>query len=81
MKYLAARYHEKQVRKGDIPLPYIVHPQAVVTALLEWGENLHSDAVAMGWGHDLLEDTTVSESEIIAASSENVFESHFTCTV
>lgn len=74
MKYLAARCHENQCRKGDIPLPYIVHPQTVVTALLEWGENLHSDAVAMGWGHDLLEDTTVSESEIIAASSENVLE-------
>ena len=74
MKYLAARCHGNQRRKGDIPLPYIVHPQAVVTALLEWGEVLHSDAVDIGWGHDLLEDTTVSESEIVAAAGERVLE-------
>ena len=39
--------------------PYIVHPQAVVGLLEEWGYDCRDDfvTVAVGWGHDLIEET------------------------
>ena len=75
MMELARKWHEGQFRKapeGEIPPPYIVHPEAVVKNLLDWGEPEDSEAVAIAWGHDLLEDTKVSEAEILAASNETV---------
>jgi hypothetical protein len=74
MKNLAARYHEGQFRKGPEGLPYIVHPQAVAEKLISWGEDPGSPAVSAAWGHDLLEDTTVTEKEIIGTAGEYVLE-------
>lgn len=74
MRKLAETYHAGQVRKGDVPLPYIVHPQAVAETLLAWGEPSSSPAVAVAWGHDLLEDTVVTDAEIVAAGGEYVLE-------
>lgn len=74
MKALAEKYHDGQFRKGEERLPYIVHPQAVAATLVSWGEPENSVAVSAAWGHDLLEDTTVTESEIIAASSQEVLD-------
>ena len=39
--------------------PYIVHPQAVVELLKKWGYNETADfvTIAVGWGHDLIEET------------------------
>ena len=74
MKALAEKYHDGKFRKGDERLPYIVHPQAVAATLVSWGEPENSVAVSAAWGHDLLEDTTVTESEIIAASSQEVLD-------
>lgn len=39
--------------------PYIVHPRAVVKLLEKWGYNEAADFVTMavGWGHDLIEET------------------------
>ena len=75
MMKLARKWHAGQFREaqeGEIPPPYIVHPEAVVKNLLDWGEPEDSEAVAIAWGHDLLEDTKVPEAEILAASSETV---------
>ncbi|MBE6374206.1 MAG: hypothetical protein E7055_19340 [Lentisphaerae bacterium] len=75
MMELARKWHKGQFRKApkdEIPPPYIVHPEAVVKNLLDWGEPEDSEAVAIAWGHDLLEDTKVSEAEILAASNETV---------
>lgn len=72
MKNLATKYHAGQFRKGEAKLPYIVHPQAVAETLLAWGENPDSPAIMIAWGHDLLEDTQVSEAEIIAAAGKEV---------
>ena len=75
MMELARKWHEGQFRKapeGEIPPPYIVHPEAVVKNLLEWGEPEDSEAAAIAWGHDLLEDTKVSDADILAASNETV---------
>ena len=74
MKKLAEKYHANQTRKGEGNIPYIVHPQAVVQKLLSWGANPDSDIIKVAWGHDLLEDTTVTENEIIAAANENVLD-------
>ncbi len=76
MKYLAEKYHNGQFRKSNdessCKVPYIVHPQMVAETLLEWGEEVNSTAVMTAWGHDLLEDTCVTEDEIIAASNKDV---------
>ena len=75
MMKLAQKWHEGQFRravKGEPPVPYFEHPKAVVRALLDWGEPGDSAAVAVAWGHDLLEDTAVPESEILAASNAGV---------
>lgn len=72
MKELAAKYHTGQIWEGEVKRPYIVHPQGIVQKLLDWGELPSSTAIPMAWGHDLLEDTTVSEAEILAASNEVV---------
>ena len=69
---LAEKYHAGQFRDGGNGVPYIVHPAAVVKTLREWGEPEDSPAIAMAWGHDLLEDTTVSEEEILAAAGDRV---------
>ncbi len=74
MKKLAEKYHSTQTRKGKDKIPYIVHPEAVVNKLLRWGEDVSSLAVAMAWGHDLMEDTTVSDSEILEAGGKEVFD-------
>ena len=72
MRKLAEKYHAGQMRDGDEGIPYIEHPRAVVQNLLVWGEERESPAVLMAWGHDLLEDTAVSDAELLAASDETV---------
>lgn len=74
MKNLAVKYHKGQYRKSNdnTRIPYIVHPQAVAETLLVWGEPADSPAISVAWGHDLLEDTKVTDAEIIAVSDENV---------
>ena len=74
MRKLAEKYHAGQFRRGKEQLPYIVHPQAVAETLQKWGEDKNSIAVQIAWGHDLLEDTAVSESEILAVSSSEVLQ-------
>lgn len=73
MKKLAKFGHAGQFRDGvDSNVPYIEHPKAVVRNLLEWGEPEDSPAVGIAWGHDLLEDTRVTEEEILAAGGEEI---------
>ena len=74
MRKLAEKYHAGQFRKGEGNIPYIVHPQAVAETLQKWGENSDSPAIMIAWGHDLLEDTTVSDTEIIAVAGEKVLQ-------
>ena len=75
MKQLAEKKHGGQfrnVRKGEVAIPYIRHPESVAKNLLDWGEPEDSVAIGIAWGHDLLEDTETSLDEIIAASDETV---------
>ena len=72
MKKLAEKYHAGQPRKGEGNIPYIVHPRAVAEMLITWGAAEDSAIVQMAWGHDLLEDTTVTKEEILAVSSLEV---------
>ena len=66
MKALAERGHEGQVRK-DGKTPYAEHPRAVAALLARWGVD-DAATLAIAWGHDLLEDTDVSEAEIRRAA-------------
>ena len=72
MKNLAEKYHAGKFRKGEGNIPYIVHPQAVVETLIGWGEAPDSPVISIAWGHDLLEDTKVTETEIAAVSDAAV---------
>jgi len=74
MEELARKWHEGQFRRGPERLPYIVHPEAVVARLRQWGYDETADAatLAVAWGHDLLEDTKCSETEILAAGGAEV---------
>ena len=77
MMNLAQKWHEGQSRreaKGEPPVPYFKHPEAVVLNLLEWGEPEGSAAVSIAWGHDLLEDTKVPAADILAASNAEVLD-------
>jgi len=62
------------MRRGEPAVPYIVHPQNIVDMLAACGEPAESSAVSIAWGHDLLEDTVVSESEIIRAAGREVLD-------
>lgn len=66
MRALAERGHEGQLRK-DGRTPYIEHPRAVVALLRSW-RVADGETLAVAWGHDLLEDTAVTEDEILAAA-------------
>ena len=53
MKQLAEKKHEGQfrnVRKGEVAIPYIRHPESVAKNLLDWGEPEDSVAIGIAWG-------------------------------
>lgn len=66
--------HQGQFREGAGHIPYIVHPASVVIRLKRWGytEEKNPNVLAIGWGHDLLEDTEVPEWEIAALTNGEV---------
>lgn len=66
MKALAERGHAGQLRK-DGSTPYVEHPRAVVALLRRW-RVADAETFAVAWGHDLLEDTDVTESDILEAA-------------
>lgn len=72
MESLARKWHEGQYRKGPERTPYIEHPKAVVGQLKEWGysEKNEPAILAIAWGHDLLEDTSVTVDELLAVCGE-----------
>lgn len=72
VRALAERYHDGQTRDNKVT-PYITHPAAVVERLRSWGldeANGDEDAIslAVGWGHDLLEDTAITSGELEAVA-------------
>jgi len=60
-------------RNGKGHVPYIEHPRAVVRQLREWGmtDTENPVALAVAWGHDLIEDTKVPASAILNAGKEH----------
>ncbi len=72
MESLARKWHEGQYRKGPERTPYIEHPKAVVGQLKEWeySEENEPAILAIAWGHDLLEDTSVTVDELLAVCGE-----------
>ena len=72
MARLAMIAHNGVNRDGPGNVPYIVHPHAVVSMLKSWGYTESDDAVtiAVAWGHDVLEDTDMPESEILRVCGE-----------
>lgn len=56
---IATKAHEGQYRKGG-EIPYITHPQRVAKRV-----EGDKEAEAVAWLHDVLEDTDVSEQELL----------------
>lgn len=66
---LALKYHEKQLY-GD--KPYIYHIDSVVDSIVrKWG-NGNKDLLAIAALHDIIEDTEVTESDLIAFVGKDV---------
>ena len=78
MEELATKYHAKQFRNKDERIPYTEHTFGVASILTSAFEvtkecddpSLIEDMKNAGIGHDLIEDTEVTEEEIVAASNE-----------
>jgi len=66
MAEAAKAIHEKGIhpfRRGPAKLPYIMHPQAVVAMLKEWGFTAEGDpmTICVGWAHDMIEEASDRE--------------------
>ena len=59
----ALRAHDSQVRKGDGETPYIVHPVTVALILSRYADD--EDTIVAGLLHDTLEDTSLTEADIL----------------
>lgn len=68
---LAYKYHKDQTRKGDDGA-YLPHPIMVAIILAKNGFSV--EIIAAGFCHDLLEDTSCSEKEILDACGRYVLE-------
>ena len=64
MERTARKWHKGQFRK-DGKTPYIEHPKTVATLMNEWGFGPGRDgwAVAVAWGHDIIEETPPEKRE------------------
>lgn len=76
MYALACEAHKGQFRKGT-KVPYIIHPERVATIIFNTvfekiSNEIKEDMIAAALGHDILEDTGITELEILKASNENV---------
>lgn len=79
MMRLAVVFHQDQYREGNDSasgrkLPYVLHLMEVTNLLRSWGysEQKWPEVLAIGWGHDLLEDTDVGEARIEEAAGARV---------
>lgn len=73
MKKLATKMHNRDTSPRKVTgAPYITHPAKVVQMLKSWGydpnDMENATTLAIAWGHDLLEDTKVTEEEITEAA-------------
>ena len=74
MKALATLWHGKDTApRKESNLPAISHPTRVVTMLEKWGVT-DPRTLSIGWGHDLLEDTSVDRLEIMKVSEPFVMD-------
>ena len=60
--HIAKAAHDGQTR-WDKETPYISHPAAVAKALIDAGKD--EEFVAVGWLHDVLEDTKVTSQDLV----------------
>ena len=71
LKYATKMHKDTPVRRGS-GLEYITHPVAVAEMLRKKG--FDNNIQIMGLFHDLLEDTSATENEIIALSNQNAYD-------
>lgn len=62
----ACAAHEGQVRKGNVGVPYIIHPVRVAASLIEEFHVRDADALAAALLHDVVEDCGVTMDDIAA---------------
>ena len=74
---LAVKYHNGQYRKEHTDtgckLPFVVHPIVVMYKVFEWG-TVSPVILAAAALHDIIEDTTITESELFDSVGKEVFD-------
>lgn len=65
---MATKFHKGQKRKSGEP--YIIHPLAVATTLIDWGMDI--DSVIAGVLHDTVEDTDMTLEELESKFGKDV---------
>ncbi len=68
----AAILHKDQVRKGDVPYPYITHTFAVAMITADYTDN--EDVIVAALLHDTLEDTDYTPAELLEDFGHTVLE-------
>ncbi|MEZ4200135.1 MAG: HD domain-containing protein [Candidatus Paceibacterota bacterium] len=68
----AAILHDGQLRKGNVPLPYITHLYAVAMILESYTDD--EDTIVAGLLHDTIEDTDYTPKELEADFGKQVCE-------
>ena len=73
MEEIARKWHEGQFRK-DGRTPYVEHPKAVAELMRKWGfgSGCYGWAVAVAWGHDLIEETPPEWRDEVERDIRNV---------
>lgn len=67
---IAVKAHEGQMRK-EAPIPYITHPFRIALMLAQY--DFPESVIAAALTHDVLEDTSVTEKELLAAIGSEAF--------
>ena len=72
MEEIARKWHEGQFRKDGMT-PFVEHPKAVAALMRKWGfgSDCHGWAVAVAWGHDLIEETPPERREEVERDIRN----------
>ena len=68
MEKVAREYHSGQFRRDGVT-PYITHVEDVVQRV----SNCNDITIALAWGHDLLEDTTMTRASLIGMGAPKQF--------
>jgi len=75
----ATEKHKGQTRKAKDKPPYIIHPLAVATLLIECGVK-DTDTIIVALLHDTIEDTKTTKEELVKKFGEKIAKAVLECS-